>query len=117
MLVGQSTAVVALSPLAPAEPALAWMLRGQFLVGLLGLGLAAAAFFRALRLPVIASAAVSKLAFLVLALSAPQTGSMTLEVLADLTALSLLAAAAWMFFQATRQEARWEGMLPLRPEA
>ncbi|HWP13574.1 MAG TPA: hypothetical protein VNN06_17270 [Ramlibacter sp.] len=88
-----------------------------FMLGILAAGLVVSAFVPALRMGAIGAAVLSKLAYLgfVLGVDAA-TGladSAWLEaamVLALLAAAVILAREAW-------QEARWNGMLPLRSEA
>lgn len=103
-------------PWAPPEAAgVPLVLHRQFMVGLLGLGLALAAALPSLRLPAIAAAVLSKAAFIALALVSPETQVGGLAAIALETVLAgLLCAAAAVFLREAREDARWHGMLPLR---
>lgn len=91
------------------DPAAASLLaHRQFMLGLLGAGLLVAVFVPSWRLPAVGAAIVSKAALLIIF-----PGAAALES----TLLLLLLAAAMVFAREAWQEARWHGMLPLRPEA
>jgi hypothetical protein len=90
---------------------------GQFVLALLGTGLLLAAFLPSWRLPAIVVAIMSKSAFLVILAAAPDLvppfpGAAALERLL----LLLLMAAGAVFAREAWQEARWNGMLPIRLE-
>lgn len=90
----------------------------HFLLGLLGASLVLSAFVPALRAASLGASILSKLAYVGLALASVQhAGDLALAVwLEGAMALALMAAAAVLAREA-RQEARWHGVLPLRPEA
>ena len=87
-----------------------------FLICILAAGLIVSAFVPALRLGAIGAAVLSKLAYIGFAQGADSTGwadSTWLEaamVLFLIAAAVILAREAWL-------EARWDHVLPLRPEA
>ena len=99
MLTGQGGAS------APAPLLLHW----QFMMGMLGLGLLAAAFVPTLRMTVVSGAVMSKLALLLLAAGVPG-GDVVGQAALDAGALALLLAAGAMFWRAAWQQARWEGV-------
>jgi len=87
----------------------------QLLLGVLGAGLVLSACVPVLRLAAAGAAILSKLGFLAISLTAaaPVTSSQWLEALL----LVLLAAAASVFAREALQQARWDGVLPLRQES
>jgi len=105
-------ALTACSPFAmglPSDPQAAGLLvHWQFMLVLLGTGLVIAAFVASWRLPAVAAAIITKGAFLVIS-----PNSAVLEA----ALLLLLLVAAIVFAREAWQEARWDRMLPLRPEA
>lgn len=103
-------------PLLPGQaavPAVAapWLLQWRLMVGLLGLGLLAAAFVPSLRLAVVAGAVLSKLGFLLFAAGAPAAQASLLAWL-EAGALLMLVSAGAMYLHAALQQARWDGVLP-----
>ena len=88
-----------------------------FMMGLLGAGLVLAAVLPSLRLPVLGAAVLSKSAFAAIALTsgAAEAGGLS-AALFELAMLTLLLSAGAVFVREAWQEARWHGMLPLRPE-
>jgi hypothetical protein len=105
-------ALTASSPFAmglPPDPQAASLLaHWQFMLVLLGTGLLIAAFVASWRLPALAAAIITKGAFLVISPDAAVLEAGLLLLL--LVAAVALGREAW-------QEARWDRMLPLRPEA
>jgi hypothetical protein len=104
-------ALTACSPFAiglPLDPQAAGLLaHWQFMLVLLGTGLAIAAFVPSWRLPALAAAIITKGAFLVISPDAAVLEAGLLLLL--LVAAVVLGREAW-------QEARWDRMLPLRSE-
>jgi|GEM_PF-4722557 len=118
LLVGLVTALSPLSVSATAaagagslEPA---VLQGQLLVALVGLGLVLALFMPQLRVAAVGAAIVSKAGFL--AITAPQAAPAGAGFWLEAAQLLLLLAAAGILAGEARQDARWEGVLPLRQE-
>ena len=103
---------------APEAAAMPLVLHRQIMVALLGLGLVLAAFVPSLRLPAIAAAVLSKSSYVVLGVLAVQPRAPGASALATeaILCLALLSAGA-IFLRTARQEARWDGMLPLHPGA
>jgi hypothetical protein len=89
----------------------------DFMLGLLSATLFLSAFLPKLRLPAIAASVLSKLAFIAVAAATAASGE---PVVAQLWLEGLLAAALLAagigFWREGRQEARWDGMLPVRWE-
>ena len=122
MLAGCSTlalslsAAVGLEPVRPADMLLiplAW--HRHLLAVMIGTGLLVSAFVPGLRFGAAAAAIVDKGSFLAVSLAA---GS-PLDARQGLDAVLLipLVAAVALLAHSARREARWEGVLPLRPEA
>ncbi len=88
------------------------VLHWQFMMGMLGLGLLAAAFVPALRMAVVSGAVMSKLALLLLAAGAPGAEVVGQASMLDVGALALLLAAGALFWHAASQQARWDGVRP-----
>jgi hypothetical protein len=91
---------------------------GQFMLALLGIGLLVAAFVPSWRLPTVVAAILSKSALLLILaavhdLVPPFPGAAAFESVL----LLLLLAAAAVFAREAWQEARWNGMLPVRLES
>jgi hypothetical protein len=89
----------------------------DFMLGLLSAALVLSAFVPPLRLPAVAASLLSKLAFIAVAVATvlggePAPAQMWLETLLTMT---LLGAGAVLWREA-RQDARWNGVLPLRAE-
>jgi hypothetical protein len=85
-----------------------------FMLSILAAGLVVSAFVPALRMGAIGAAVLSKLAYIALGMDA--TGLADLARLEAAMVLALLAAAAILAREAW-QEARWNGMLPVRLES
>lgn len=103
-------------PLVPGQAAVAvvaapWLLQWQLMVGLLGMGLLAAAFVPSLRLAVVAGAALSKLGFLLIPAGVPVAQTSWLAWL-EAGALLMLVLAGAMYLHAALRQARWDGVLP-----
>lgn len=122
LLAGCLTLALALGAAAGLEPArpadgllipLAW--HRHLLAVMIGVGLVVAAFVPALRFAAAAMAIVDKASFLAVSLAA----GIPLDARHGLDAALLLplVAAVALLAHSARQEARWEGVLPLRPEA
>ena len=92
--------------------ALVPLLHQQFLSALLALALISAVHLRALRLPVLAAALLSKLGFVAISLLTPGFAATPLLVL-DLIGIAALLSAGALLLRAERQQARWDG--PMRP--
>ena len=114
--------------LTACTPALFWMpvdsaavslvAQGQLMLALLGAAMLVAAFVPSWRLPVVVAAIMSKSAFLVIWATVPDLvppfpGAAALEG----ALLFLLLGAAAVFAREAWQEARWNGMLPIRLES
>ncbi|MEO7548605.1 MAG: hypothetical protein ABIT82_09295 [Ramlibacter sp.] len=99
----------AAGPLAP----LVW--HRHLLLAVLGAGLLAAVFLPGLRVAAAIAAIVDKAGFL--AASLVTGASLSRLQWVDAAMLAGLAVAAAVLARRARQEARWEGVLPLRPEA
>lgn len=84
---------------------------GQLLLSLLGLGVIAAAAVPMLRAAALGGAVLSKLLFLFLA---PAGGQPFYGL--EAAVLALLLGAAAVFIREAWQQARWDGVLPLRQE-
>jgi hypothetical protein len=114
LLTALSPWLVPAHPVVPADALWPMLLQGQLLVVVLGAGLLLASFLPQLRLAMVGAAIVSKAGFL--AATLPQR-SLAAPVQAFEAALLvlLLAAAAVLSLQAL-QQARWDGVLPLRTE-
>lgn len=105
--------VLALPPAGAPQPVLAhW----QFMNGLLGLGLLAAAFVPALRMAVVSGAVLSKAALLVLVLAGPATEPVRQAGWLDAGALTMALVAGGLFWQAALRQARWDGVPVWRQE-
>lgn len=87
----------------------------QLLMAVLGAGLVAAAFVPGIRLVAGGAAILDKAGFLAASLVAGAPLGALQWV--DAALLAGLSAAAVVLARRARQEARWEGVLPLRPEA
>jgi len=107
------SAPVAGPDLAGLAPLLA---QRQFMLGLLGAGLLLALALPRLRLAAIAAALASKLAFLAIAWGLASVPG-PLAVAADGASVALLLFAGAVFLREAWQQARWDGMLPLRTGA
>lgn len=84
---------------------------GQLLLSCLGLGVIAAAVLPVLRAAALGGAILSKLLFLFLV----PTGTQPLYAL-EAAIVALLLGAAAVFVREAWQQARWDGVLPLRQE-
>ena len=90
----------------------------QALVGLLGAGLILAAFVPVLRMPMVAAAVLSKGAWLLIAMAAPDLAPVLgAAALREVLQVAALAGAGAVFVFEARREARWNGLLPARGEA
>ncbi len=96
--------------------ALVPLLHQQFLSALLALALISAVHLRALRLPVLAAALLSKLGFVAISLLTPGFAVTPLLVL-DLLGIAALLCAGALLLRAERQQARWDGPVRARLEA
>lgn len=96
--------------------ALVPLLHQQFLSALLAAALVSAVFVRAIRLPVLGAALLSKLGFVVISLSAPGSSPSALLLL-DLIGIAALLCAGALLLRAERQQARWDRPLRTRLEA
>jgi hypothetical protein len=85
---------------------------GQLLLSVLGLGVIAAGALPVLRAAALGAAILSKLLFLFLAPAAAVQPSYGV----DTAVLALLLGAAVVFVREAWQQARWDGVLPLRQE-
>lgn len=118
LLSGLLTALLPIQAWLPADAAAHGMVGySQFLLALLGTGLLVAAFVPSWRLPVVVAAILSKGALLAIlavgpGLTAPFPGAVALEA----AVLLLILAAGAVFLREAWQEARWNGMLPVRLE-
>lgn len=90
----------------------------QYMLVLIGLTLALSAFVPALRMSAISFALLTKAGFVVISLSAngPMEALTRLSSV-EMSLLCILLAAGGVFLREAWQEARWHGMLRLRPEA
>ncbi len=118
LMVGLATALSPLS-LPPAAVAGAGslqsaLLQGQLLVALVGLGLVLALVMPNLRAAALGAAILSKAGFL--AITGPQAEAAGVGFWLEAAQLLLLLAAAAVLAGEARQQARWEGVLPLRQE-
>lgn len=118
LMVGLATALSPLS-LPPAAVAGAGslqsaLLQGQLLVALVGLGLVLALVMPNLRAAALGAAILSKAGFLVI--TGPQAEAAGVGFWLEAAQLLLLLAAAAVLAGEARQQARWEGVLPLRQE-
>lgn len=108
---------VAMSGLSDAVPR-GLLVHRQALLGLLGAGLMLAAFLPVLRMPMVAAALLSKGAWLLIALAAPDLAPVfSASALRELLQVAALAAAGAVFVIEARREARWNGVLPARGRA
>ncbi|MDP1741343.1 hypothetical protein [Polaromonas sp.] len=96
--------------------ALVPLLHQQFLSALIAAALVSAVFARAIRLPVLAAALLSKLGFVAISLLAPGFAATPLLVL-DLIGIAALLSAGVLLLRAERQQARWDGPMRTRLEA
>lgn len=96
--------------------ALVPLLHQQFLSALLAAALVSAVFARALRVPVLAAALLSKLGFVAISLLTPGLAATHLVVL-DLIGIAALLCAGALLLRAERQQARWDGAMRPRLEA
>lgn len=116
LLSGALTLAVPALAWTPVEPAAGSLAAyGQFMLALLGTGMLVAAFLPSWRVPVLLAALMTKSAFLVIWASVPDwvppfAGAAALEG----AMLLLLGGAAAVFGREAWQEARWNGMLPVR---
>ncbi len=102
----------------PAGSAAAGLLAHRhFMLVLLGTSLMVAAVLPSWRLPVVAAAVMSKADFLLVWRSVPHLAISPGPAVLEATLLLLLLGAAAIFAREAWQDARWHGMLPLRPEA
>jgi hypothetical protein len=88
----------------------------QWMLVALATVLAAAVVVPALRIPAVAAALLAKVAYLAAVLSYPVAGQTVGGLTWDIAQALLLAAAGAVFLHEARQEARWDGVLPLRQE-
>lgn len=98
-------------PLAAADGGGPQALYLQWLLGLLGASLLASVPLPKLRAPALGAAILSKMALLGVAAQQAQAAAG-----ADLALLAALLAAAAILAREALQEARWNGVLPLRRE-
>ena len=87
-----------------------WMQHRQFMLGLLGAGLALSAFVPGLRPAAIGATVLSEISFLAIAWPAPAAQ----EVAVHAAVVLLLAFAGAVFLREAVQQARWDGVLPSR---
>ena len=88
------------------------------MLGLLSGTLLLSVLLPTLRLPAIAASVLSKLAFIAVAVATLGSGEAASgQVLLEVLLTAALVATGAMFWREWRQEARWNGVLPLRPEA
>ena len=92
------------------------LLHQQFLSALIAAALVSAVQMRALRLPVLAAALLSKLGFVAISLLTPGFEVTPLLVL-DLIGIAALLSAGALLLRAERQQARWDGPMRARLEA
>ncbi len=115
LLTGLSPWLAPAQAVVPGDALWPVLLQGQLLVGVLGAGLLLAAFLPQLRLAVVSAAIVSKAGFL--AASWPQRSlAEPVQLFEGMLLVLLLGAAAVLTLQAL-QQARWDGVLPLRQES
>ncbi len=96
--------------------ALVPLLHQQFLNALIALALISAVHLRAIRLPVLAAALLSKLGFVAISLLAPGF-AVTPLLVPDLLGIAALLCAGALLLRAERQQARWDGPVRARLEA
>lgn len=108
--------LLALAPPASAGAIRPMLTHWQFMNGLLGLGLLAAAFVPPLRMAVVSGAVLSKAAFLVLVVLGPVAEPVRQAGWIDAGALVLALVAGGLFWQAALRQARWDGALVWRQE-
>lgn len=96
--------------------ALVPLLHQQFLSALLAAALISAVHLRAIRLPVLAAALLSKLGFVGISLLTPGFAATPLVVL-DLIGIAALLCAGVLLLRADRQQARWDRPMRARLEA
>jgi hypothetical protein len=101
----------------PASPAAIESQHRDFMLGLLSALLILSAFVPRLRLPVIAASVLSKVAFIAVAATTGGGGSVLAQVWLELLLTAALVAAGAVLWREARQEARWHGVVGLRPEA
>lgn len=114
LLTGLSPWLAPAQAVVPADALWPMLLQGQLLVGVLGAGLLLAAFLPQLRLAMVGAAIVSKAGFL--AATWPQRSLAEPVQAFEATLLVLLLAAAAVLSLQALQQARWDGVLPLRQE-
>jgi hypothetical protein len=88
----------------------------QWMLVALAAVLVGAVVVPALRIPAVAAALLAKVAYLAAILTQPLAGQPTGLLAWDAIQALMLAAAGAVFLHETRQEARWNGVLPLRQE-
>lgn len=122
LLAGFSTLALSLGaaaglPLAgspdPVFAPLAW--HRHLLASMIGAGLVIAVFVPGLRFAAVAAAILDKASFTAVSLAAGSR--LEIPQWVDAVVLVALVAAVTVLARRARQEARWEGMLPLRREA
>lgn len=102
--------LIALWDTAPAGGApLVPLLHQQFLTALLAAALISSVHLRALRLPVLSAALLSKLGFVAISLLTPGFDATHLVVL-DLMGIAALLCAGALLLRSERQQARWDGL-------
>jgi hypothetical protein len=90
----------------------------DFMLGLLGATLMLSVFVPWLRLPAIGASVLSKLAFIaVAAATAFGGGPVPSQVWLEVLLTASLVGAGIVFLREAWQEARWNGMLPVRLES
>lgn len=119
LTVGIATAVPPVVEVAQASlvdpQALFFVLHRHWLLAVLGLALVASVFFPILRPAAVSGAVLSKAGTLAIAAGAGAVPSSGLWPEA-LGLGALIVTGAWLA-RAAWQQARWDGLLPLRPEA
>lgn len=90
----------------------------ELILTLLGVSLVISAVVPAVRLASMAASILSKVAFLGLTFANfSQVAALATEAWLEAGMVAALLASAAVFVREARQEARWNGMLPLRSEA
>jgi hypothetical protein len=88
----------------------------QWMLVVLAAVLAGAVVVPALRIPAVAAALLAKVAYLAAVASQPLAFQAPGSLAWDAVQALMLAAAGAVFLYESRQEARWDGVLPLRQE-
>lgn len=110
--------VLGIVPVWQAAPAAIEVQHRDLMLGLLSASLFLSALLPQLRLPAIAASVVSKLAFVAVAMaSVSGGGAAPAQIWLEVLLSAALLAAAAVFLREAWQEARWNGMLPVRLES